>query len=55
MHAVTIALPSDDLYEAIGKNLREMGMAELDPRSIVDIIDGYIGPGFAKAGPEVKG
>ena len=55
VHGVSIALTADEVYSSISHNLKELGMATLDPHDIVDITDDYMGGGYGTTSPDVRG
>ena len=55
VHAVTINTPADDLYNVIGQRIEELGVRGVEPRDLIDLIDGYHLGGHGCVNKELKG
>ncbi|XP_053389215.1 uncharacterized protein LOC123545320 [Mercenaria mercenaria] len=53
VHAVTIALRKEEIYENMDKLLKELGIDSVKSADILDIIEGYVGERYGTATEEV--
>lgn len=52
IHGITIGLKADFVHNHVNEMIRAMGLVDVKSKDIVDIIDGYIGDGYAKSTDE---
>lgn len=55
VHAVSISMVADDLYNLIGQRVTELGVKGVEPRDLIDFIDGYQLGGHGCVNKELKG
>ena len=55
IHAVSIGNTADNLYNVIGHHMAELGVKGVEPRELIDLIDGYTLGGHGCVDKTLKG